>query len=195
MFQHAACRAVPLWGAIRAGGFAEICFHQTKKLNGTEWNHLLVSGRVLGALKRLQPERRRAFWTVLCDNESFMKTKENVAESARRGIQMWHVPPQSFDLNPIEKYWVWLRYRLRKADLEDLRQKEATAYEAAVQAKGAEKLSISSWHHRCSQRLQQLPCGMPGSTGCRRGGHQALGAMQGRAWCASSSVIVVLMHS
>ena len=87
-------------------------------------NDLLVSGRVLAVLKKLQPDRSSGLRTVLCDNESFIKAKANVRESARQGVQMWHVPPKSPDLNPVEKYWAWLRRRLRKADLDDLRRRK-----------------------------------------------------------------------
>ena len=32
---------------------------------------------------------------------------------------MWHIPPRSPDLNPIEKYWAWLRKALLARDLSD----------------------------------------------------------------------------
>ena len=36
-------------------------------------------------------------------------------------IGLWEkMPAKSPDLNPVEKYWAWLRRRLRKKDLEDL---------------------------------------------------------------------------
>ncbi len=31
----------------------------------------------------------------------------------------WHIPPRSPDLNPIEKYWAWLRKALLARDLSD----------------------------------------------------------------------------
>ena len=34
-------------------------------------------------------------------------------------VTLWRVPPRSPDLNPVEKYWPWLKKKLRKMDLED----------------------------------------------------------------------------
>jgi hypothetical protein len=34
-------------------------------------------------------------------------------------VSMWHIPPRSPDLNPIEKYWAWLRKALLARDLSD----------------------------------------------------------------------------
>ena len=49
---------------------------------------------------------------------------------------LWHVPPHSPDLNPIEKYWGWLRKKLRAMDLADAVAKRPvlnkTAYKARV---------------------------------------------------------------
>ena len=36
------------------------------------------------------------------------------------GMALWKLPPRSPDLNPIEKYWAWLRKQLRRRDLADL---------------------------------------------------------------------------
>ena len=45
--------------------------------------------------------------------------------------------PRSPDLNPVEKYWAWLRRQLRRLDLRDAVQKkpvlEKPAYRARVQ--------------------------------------------------------------
>ena len=32
---------------------------------------------------------------------------------------MWKVPPRSPDLNPIERFWSWLKKKLRSMDLAD----------------------------------------------------------------------------
>ena len=36
---------------------------------------------------------------------------------------LWKIPAHSPDLNPIEKFWSWLRRELRRRDLEDFQQK------------------------------------------------------------------------
>ena len=46
------------------------------------------------------------------------------SKRARGGpsISLWKIPPRSPDLNPVEKFWSWLR---RRRDLQDYRQKKA----------------------------------------------------------------------
>ena len=36
---------------------------------------------------------------------------------------LWHIPPRSPDLNPVERFWAWVRRQLRDMDLADLRAK------------------------------------------------------------------------
>ena len=38
-------------------------------------------------------------------------------------MKLLHIPKASPDLNPIEKFWGWLRRELRKKDLEDLKNR------------------------------------------------------------------------
>jgi hypothetical protein len=45
---------------------------------------------------------------------------------ARLRISLWHVPPRSPDLNPVEKFWAWLRKKLRALDLMDAVKKRPT---------------------------------------------------------------------
>jgi 3-methyladenine DNA glycosylase/8-oxoguanine DNA glycosylase len=51
---------------------------------------------------------------------------------------MWHIPPRSPDLNPIEKFWAWLRKALLARDLSDAVAKrpvlDKAAYAARVKA-------------------------------------------------------------
>ena len=56
---------------------------------------------------------------VLCDNESFLSTARSKQAHANARLCMWHIPPRSPDLNPIEKYWAWLRKSLLARDLSD----------------------------------------------------------------------------
>ena len=76
-------------------------------------------GGLLSALASLNPDRRRGPWTVLCDNESFLSTARSKEAHANARVSMWHIPPRSPDLNPIEKYWAWLRKALLARDLSD----------------------------------------------------------------------------
>ena len=56
---------------------------------------------------------------MLCDNESFLSTARSKQAHANARVCMWHIPPRSPDLNPIEKYWAWLRKALLARDLSD----------------------------------------------------------------------------
>ena len=54
----------------------------------------------------------------MCDNEELLDASRSA--HAEVGVKLWRVPPRSPDLNPVEKYWAWLRKRLRAMDLADL---------------------------------------------------------------------------
>ncbi|CAE7507963.1 unnamed protein product, partial [Symbiodinium natans] len=58
---------------------------------------------------------------------AFHKARKFTAEEwhamAAKNITLWPVPASSPDLNPVEKFWAWLRRRLRHLDREDLRRK------------------------------------------------------------------------
>ena len=110
-------RAVPLWGGVSEGGFAIVFFHPRKKTNSIEWSRAVNGGKLMGAIRSVNKHRRRGPWQVLCDNESFLAKSEAAHE--RASVSLWRVPPKSPDLNPVEKYWSWLRGRLRFLDLKD----------------------------------------------------------------------------
>ena len=115
-------RAVPLWGAISASGFHEICFHKKRKLNRTEWlKDAVKNGNLFAAVKKLQPGSHKGRRGIICDSESFMKGKECKREYKKKMIVLVHIPSKSPDLNPIESFWGWLRQAMRRKDLEDYR--------------------------------------------------------------------------
>ena len=62
-------------------------------------------------------------WTVLCDNEPFLRHPNAMKAYAARNIETWDVPARSPDLNPIEMFWGRCRRQLRLMDLDDLRRK------------------------------------------------------------------------
>jgi len=108
-------RAVPMWGAIGEGGFEVLTWRVVKQ------------GRFKQALRRLSAGRTRGPWTALCDNEYVLEAKLVKAAYARQGVSLRHIPPRSPNLNPIEKFWSWLRRHLRSLDLADLKAKRAPA--------------------------------------------------------------------
>jgi hypothetical protein len=119
-------RALPLWGGISEGGFAAVLWHDAKKTDNEEWSQVVRSGGLSQALRKINPGRRVAPWSVLCDNESFLRHPSCRRAYAAKNIQLWGVPPKSPDLNPVEMFWGWVRRQLRLKDLEDLRMKRPT---------------------------------------------------------------------
>ena len=118
-------RSIPLWGGVSRRGFATIVMHKKKKLAGPEWVGAITSGKVKKAIVKLKPSAARAPWRILCDNEGFMKSKLSMKAHRDSRIKLWHIPPRSPDLNPIEKFWAWLKNRLRKRDLRDMQEGRA----------------------------------------------------------------------
>jgi hypothetical protein len=100
-----------------------------------------VSGRIFSHAWR---QRGRRFFSIqLPDssrrgqyNTSFRGLDEDAAQPnicwlsafltrlAEQGVSLWHIPPRSPDLNPVEKFWAWLRRELRRLDLQDLSKKK-----------------------------------------------------------------------
>ena len=107
-------------------------------MNKGEWVRALQQGRFRKASGELILGRARGPWTVLADSEVFLKATEAQTEYERLSVAMWHIPPRSPDLNPIEKYWGWLRRQLRALDLKDAiakrRPLSKTAYRRRVRA-------------------------------------------------------------
>ena len=50
-------------------------------------------------------------------------------------MALWHIPPRSPDLNPVEKFRGWLRKRLRAMDLADLKAKRRPVQRTALKAR------------------------------------------------------------
>ena len=114
-------RAVPMWGGCSYGGFAVVLFHPQKKLTKEEWATALRAGKLTNAIRSVSTRKRGGPWTVLCDNEKFLRAKVVIPEYARCNVKLWKMPAKSPDLNPIEKFWGWLRKQLLAKDLADLK--------------------------------------------------------------------------
>ena len=79
---------------------------------------------------------------MLSDNETFLRADESRKAYRKSKVKLWsgafQLPPRSPDLNPIEKFWGWLRKQLRAADLRDLEKGRPSlgklAYKARIRA-------------------------------------------------------------
>jgi transposase len=124
-------RAVPLWGGCSAGGFSVVLWHENKKVTSEEWSGAVRCGKLKEAILRMKPVRRRGPWFILTDNESFLRAPASVEAHRMAKIQLWGIPPRSPDLNPVEKFWSWLRRAVAAKDLVDLRCGRAPVDKAA----------------------------------------------------------------
>ena len=128
-------RAVPMWAGLSGSGVAELLIHEGKKATVDEWVAVVRGGKVTAALRRLKPRRGTGPWIILCDNERFLTANECMAAYAAKNIELWKIPPRSPDLNPIEKFWGWLRRERRRRDLKDLQAKRPVLSKAAFKAR------------------------------------------------------------
>ena len=110
-------------------------FHKTKKLTVAEWQKVVASGKLATAIKALKPVKRSGPWSVLCDNESFLRAKTVAKAHRDSGVTLWKMPAKSPDLNPVERVWAWLRKRLRALDLQDAVAKKKVLSKAAYRAR------------------------------------------------------------
>eukprot|EP00435_Cladocopium_sp_Y103_P037481 s2657_g9.t3 len=104
-------------------GFATVVFHAKKKLTKAEWIRVLQAGKLASAIKSLRPVKKDGPWHVLCDNEAFLVSRDCQAEHRKAKVNLWRIPAKSPDLNPIERFWAYLRKRLNKLDLQDALKK------------------------------------------------------------------------
>ena len=56
-------------------------------------------------------------------NRTGLKTRLSRRWYKKQSIYLWHIPARSPDLNPVEKFWAYLRKKLRAMDLKDLQAK------------------------------------------------------------------------
>ena len=127
-------RAVPMWAGCAEGGMSIVGFHRRKKLCGAEWARIVARGDLVKAVKAVNPKRKEP-WSVLCDNESFLRSKESHAALKIAGVKLWKMPAKSPDLNPAERCWSWLHRKLRLMDLDDAVMKRPVPGKRAYKAR------------------------------------------------------------
>jgi transposase len=128
-------RMLPLWGGVSSGGFGLVLQHENRKVTAEEWAAAVDKGNLVKALRTANPGRKRGPWKILCDNESFLRAAASKAAHQRCKVELWKLPAKSPDLNPIEKYWAWLRKEMKAKDLEDLVAKRPAVAKMAYKAR------------------------------------------------------------
>ena len=112
------------------------------------------------AIKDLDPVKKVGPWHVLSDNESFLRAKVCGDAHKAAKVKLWRIPNKSPDCNPVEKFWAWLRKKLRAMDLRDAVAKRPvlgkTAYKVRVRnvcrTRAAQKVAAS-----CAKSLRRSP--------------------------------------
>ena len=97
--------------------------HLSRKVDADEWASAVEKGFLERALKTANPGKSSGPWKILCDNESFLRAPASRKAYRACGVSLWKLPAKSPDLNSVEKYWSWLRRRMRAMDLADLSAK------------------------------------------------------------------------
>ena len=96
----------------------------------------LLSKSVRRAHYLLNAKKQPRPWQILCDGEAFLQSKVCKKIYKTKHIELVIIPPHSPDLNPIEKFWCWLKRELRRLDLWDLKSGRGalgkTAYKARI---------------------------------------------------------------
>ena len=84
---------------------------------------MVKKGAFQEALQSVNPGRVAGPWKVICDNESFLRASVSNAAHKKFKVHLIKIPAKSPDLNPVERFWSWLRRTLRAMDLQDLVKK------------------------------------------------------------------------
>ncbi len=83
------------------------------------------------------------------EKQTILRTKDSKAAYRKAKVILWDIPRSSPDLNPVEKFWGWLRKELQVRDRADLAAKRAplskaefrTRVRAICRSKRAQKVA------------------------------------------------------
>ena len=104
---------------------------------------------------------------------------------AAAGVRAWRVPASSPDLNPVEKFWAWLRRRIRIKDCEDLRRRRPPIGKMSLlQSPCARHPRLEGGAARCCSHSCWLSDDLQGGRGQEKGHGQRLAPTH--AQCAVS---------
>ena len=111
---------VPLMGVIWV--CRQCRFSQGGQRRRMQLSHELHCSSGFALFPRIQglsPVKPTGPWWVLCGNETFLRAKKSQQAYRDAGVNLWQIPPRSPDLSPVERFWSWLRRKLRAMDLKD----------------------------------------------------------------------------
>ena len=109
--------------------------HVGRKVTAEQWAAAVDKGLLEKALRTANPGKNRGPWKILCDNETFLRAPVSRAAYRKCQATLWKLPAKPPDLNPVEKYWAWIRQRMRSMDLADLAAKRPALSKTAYKAR------------------------------------------------------------
>ena len=77
-------------------------------------------------------------------------------EYAKTSVHLWHIPPRSPDLNPVERFWAYLRKRLRAMDMKDLKDKKPPVGKAELKRRVRMVVQTKKAKETCKRMLRSL---------------------------------------
>ena len=131
-----------MWGGIGPAGFGLVMYHAFRKVDSKEWCDAVKAGSLKAACQSTSGKRYGP-WCIICDNESFLKSRAADRAHAKTSVELWHVPARSPDLNPVEMYWAKLRLWLRKMDLDDFKAGRTPVDKKGMQQRVRRLLAIA----------------------------------------------------
>ena len=89
-------------------------------LAASSYTRLVEQGCLTKALLAVNPGRKRGPWRITCDNESFWFAPDSAKAHKQAHVKLLRIPPKAPDLNPVGRFWSWVRRGLARMDLDDL---------------------------------------------------------------------------
>ena len=99
--------------------------------------NLVGNGKLDGAIKQARLASVVGPWHAPCDNEGFLRVrvKESSLACKRVGVKLGRIPSKSPELSPIERFWPWLKKKLRHMDLADAMKGKPLLSKSAYKAR------------------------------------------------------------
>ena len=94
----------------------------------------------------------------MSDNERFLKTAEAKKLYRQNAVILEYIPSKSPDLNPVEKFWSWLRSELGKKDLDDLKKKRPVPNKQAYKRRVIQLCGTQA----AKEKARNIFLGLPG---------------------------------
>ena len=103
-----------------------------------------------------EPKSRRTTHPMICDKTFVTAMRKNAQNNGTKRKHLNNGHCHRPDLNPIEKFWGWLRRELRRRDLKDLQEKRPPLSKTAFRARVRTVLRSQKAHRAASKFARGL---------------------------------------